>query len=283
MAIDRLALSIFLASLLAVFAAKAGEAIPALDPEEERQLFELPEGFEINLFASDPLLAKPINMNFDPQGRLWVASSETYPQVKPGDVPNDKIIVLEDTKGVGRADKVTVFADHLLIPTSVIPGDGGAYVANSTELLHFKDTHGDLKADLKRVVLSGFGTEDTHHILHAFRWGMDGRLYMNQSIYIHSSLETPYGVKRLNAGGTWRFKPDTMELEVFTQGLWNHWGHTFTKWGESLATDGAGGEGVNFFFPGAAFAQAHDLEQHEARRILHGMTPSSPEVRRAAN
>ena len=247
----------------------AGEA--PLDPEDERLLFELPEGFEINLYASDPLMAKPIHMNFDPQGRLWVASSETYPQVKPGEVPNDKILILEDTKGVGRADKVTVFADHLFIPTGIAPGDGGAYVANSTQLLHFKDTDGDGKADLKRVVLDGFGTEDTHHILHTLRWGMDGRLFMNQSIYIHSHIETPFGVKRLNAGGTWRFKPDTMELEVFTRGLVNHWGHCFTKWGESLATDGAGGEGVNFFFHGATFCTAAN-----AQKILHGTTPGSP-------
>lgn len=167
----------------------AGEA--PLDPEDERQLFEVAEGFEINLFASDPQMAKPIGMNFDPQGRLWVASSETYPQVKPGEVPNDKILILEDTKGVGKADKVTVFADHLFIPTSVLPGNGGAYVTNSTQVLHFKDTKGDGVADLKRVVMDGFGTEDTHHIIHTLRWGMDGRIYFNQSVYIHSNIETP--------------------------------------------------------------------------------------------
>src|SRR6185295_11684351 len=72
----------------------AGEALPA--PEEERRSFVVADGFEVNLFASDPQMAKPININFDPKGRLWVASSETYPQVKPGEVPNDKIIVLED-------------------------------------------------------------------------------------------------------------------------------------------------------------------------------------------
>ena len=71
------------------------------------------EGFEVNLFAADPQLAKPIHMNFDASGRLWVAASETYPQIKPGNKSNDKIIVLEDTKGVGKADKVTVFAGGL--------------------------------------------------------------------------------------------------------------------------------------------------------------------------
>ena len=97
--------------------------IPPPDPEEERRTFQVAEGFEVNLFAADPLLAKPIQMNFDPQGRLWVASSEIYPQIKPGQKANDKILVLEDTDGDGKADKTTVFADGLLIPTGIEPGD----------------------------------------------------------------------------------------------------------------------------------------------------------------
>src|SRR5262245_55704785 len=110
--------------------------VPDPDPELERMTFKLPEGFEVNLFAADPQLAKPIQMNFDAAGRLWVACSEAYPQIKPGAKQNDKIIVLEDSKGVGKADRVTVFADGLLIPTGCIPGDGGCYVVDSTDLLH---------------------------------------------------------------------------------------------------------------------------------------------------
>src|SRR5580704_6768941 len=97
--------------------------VPDPDPELERKTFIVAPGFEVNLYAADPLLAKPIQMNFDPQGRLWVASSEVYPQIKPGEKANDKIIILEDTKGTGRADKTTIFADGLLIPTGVEPGD----------------------------------------------------------------------------------------------------------------------------------------------------------------
>src|ERR1700757_3307637 len=87
--------------------------MPHPDPEIERKSFQMADGFEVNLFAADPLLAKPIQMNFDSRGRLWVASSEVYPQIKPGQKANDKIVVLEDTKGIGRADKVTVIADGL--------------------------------------------------------------------------------------------------------------------------------------------------------------------------
>ena len=245
--------------------------IPPPDPEIERKSFQVAPGFEVNLYASDPKIAKPIQMNFDAAGRLWIASSETYPQIKPGQKANDRILVVEDTDGDGVAEKTTVFASGLLIPTGVVPGDDGCYVANSTELLHLGDSNGDLKADSRRVVLSGFGTEDTHHILHTLRWGPDGRLYLNQSIYIHSHIETPWGTRRLNAGGIWRFHPETMRLDVLARGWVNSWGHHHDRFGQSFVTDGAGGEGINHMVPGAAYLTARGVP-----RILRGLNPGSP-------
>ena len=244
---------------------------PDPDPEIERRSFQLAEGFEVNLFAADPLLAKPIQMNFDSLGRLWVACSEVYPQIKPGQKANDKIVVLEDREGKGRADKSKVFADGLLIPTAVEPGDGGVYVADSTDLVHLTDARGTGRADRRRVVLSGFGTEDTHHILHTLRWGPDGMLYFNQSIYIHSHVETPYGVRRLGGGGLWQFRPETMRLEVFARGFCNPWGHHFDRWGQSFVTDGAYFEGINYLIPGASYATAPG-----AARVLPGLNPGTP-------
>lgn len=255
----------------AAFAQRNLKDIPDPDPEIERKTFELAPNLEVQLFAADPLLSKPIQMNFDDKGRLWVASSEVYPQIKPGQQATDKILVLEDTNHDGVIDKTTVFCDGLLIPTGVIPGDGGCYVANSTELVHYKDTDGDGRADQRRVILSGFGTEDTHHLLHTLRWGPDGCLYMNQSIYIHSHVETPFGVKRLNGGGIWRYRPETQELSVLAKGLVNSWGHQHDKWGQSFATDGAGGEGINFVFPGSVFVTSPG-----AKRIVAGLNPGSP-------
>src|SRR6202035_4264668 len=98
----RYLLPLFLVFLPSVAFGQANATIPDPDPELERKTFIVAPGFEVNLYAADPLLAKPIQMNFDPQGRLWVASSEVYPQIKPGEVTNDKIIILEDTKGIGR-------------------------------------------------------------------------------------------------------------------------------------------------------------------------------------
>ncbi len=245
--------------------------VPPPDVSEELERFELAEGFEIALFAADPMVVKPIQINFDPAGRIWVASSPIYPQLLPGARAEDRVLVVEDTDGDGRADRSTVFAEGLLIPTAVIPGDGGAYVANSTELLHLEDVDGDLRADTRRVVLSGFGTEDTHHILHTLRWGPEGLLYFNQSIYIHSHIETPHGVRRLDAGGIWRLRPETLELDVFVRGMVNGWGHQFDRWGQQFGADGAYSEGILYFIPGAFYATAHN-----ARRILSGLNPGSP-------
>ncbi len=247
--------------------------IPDPDPELERRSLELAEGFEVQLFASDPLLAKPIQMNFDARGRLWVASSSVYPQIEPGQVPNDKVLILDDTDGDGTADRTTVFAQGLLIPTGVLPDATGCYVANSTELLHLSDTDGDGRADREQVVLSGFGTEDTHHILHTLRWGPDGHMYMNQSIYIHSHIETPYGVRRMNGSGVWRFRPESLRLDVFTLGLVNPWGHAWDRYGTSFETDGAGGEGINYVFPGFV-----GLTSPGAKRIVHGLNPGKPKL-----
>ena len=174
--------------------------------------FNLGDGLEIQLFAQNPHLAKPIQMNFDARGRLWVASSEVYPQILPGQMATDKVIILEDTNNDGQADKSTVFADNLLIPTGIEPGDGGVYVGQSTELLHLKDTDGDGKADESKVIAAGFGTEDTHHILHTLRWGFDGRLYFNQSFTF-----APTWKRRTRCcgwrGGVWRMRPETLMVK----------------------------------------------------------------------
>ena len=247
--------------------------IPAPDVAAELAAMEVAEGYEVNLFAADPLVRKPLQINFSPDGRLWVASSTVYPQILPGETPDDTVTVLEDTDGDGVADVSTRFAGGLHMPTAVLPGDGGCYVANATEILHLEDVDGDGVADSRRTVLSGFGTEDTHHLVHTFRWGPDSRLYFNQSIYIHSHVETPWGVRRLNGGGMWRFRPESLELDVFARGWVNPWGHAFDEWGRSLVTDGAGGEGINLGFPGAAYLTAVGTS-----RILHGMNPGSPKL-----
>ena len=137
--------------------------VPPTDPQYQLDLLNIAEGYELNLFAADPMIEKPIQMTWDEHGRLWVAGSAVYPHLMPGQEPNDKVFVLEDVDGDGTADKSTLFADGLLTPTGVLVGDGGAYVANSTEILHLRDLDGDGYAEDRRVVLRGFGADDTHH------------------------------------------------------------------------------------------------------------------------
>ena len=270
--ITRLLLAVSLTTLPA-FAQRGLKDIPDPDPIKQAAAFNLPEGMEIQLVASDPMIAKPVQMNFDSKGRLWLVSSGMYPHIVPGAEENDKVLILEDTNGDGVADKRTVFADNLHIPTAVLPADGGAYVANSTEIIFLKDTDGDGKADQRRVVLSGFGTEDTHHIVHTFEQGPDGMLYFLQSIYIHSHLETPYGVRRLMGGGIWHFRPETQRAEILSKGLINPWGFIFDEHGQTFATDGAGGHGINDVFPRSVFRTSPG-----AKRIVDGLNPGQPKL-----
>ena len=246
--------------------------LPPVDAAAEKATFQMAPGLEINLFAQEPLIAKPIQMAWDEKGRLWVASSAIYPHIKPGQTQADKIVILEDTNRDGTADKSTVFYEGLLIPTGILPGDGGAYVANSTELLFMKDTNGDGRADQTKVLLSGFGTEDTHHILHSIKRGPDGCLYFAQSVYIHSRIETPYGVRELRGSGWWQYRPETGRLEVYSMGQVNPWGMVWDQWGQTFTTDGAYGEGINYTFPGATFL----CLPNQLPRILKGMNPGQP-------
>ena len=245
--------------------------IPAPNVAGELAKMEVPEGYELNLFSADPILTNPINLNWDTQGRAWVSMSSTYPHIKPGTEPNDRIVILEDQNQDGVADKWTVFADGLLVPHSVMPVEGGAYVCSATEFLFLADTDGDDRADKRRVVFSGFGNADVHHMIHALRWAPWGELYFNQSIYINSFIDTRWGKRRLNGSGVWRFRPETERLEVFARGTVNPWGHAIDRWGQSFITDGAGGQGPHYTFSGAAFRSAVG-----APRTLPGLTPGKP-------
>lgn len=252
-------------------AQRALTEIPNPDPAYQLSKMQAAEGFEINLFAAEPMIAKPTSMAFDGKGRLYVTCTPIYPQIEPGKLPSDQVIRLEDTDGDGVADKQTVFADGLLIPTAVLPTPGGVYVTNSTELLFFEDKDDDGVADSRRVVFSGFGTEDTHHIIHTLRYGPAGRIYWIQSIYTHSHVETPYGYRDLQAGGVWQLRPETLELEVYARGMWNSWGLQFDRWGQSFQSDGAGFAGIGYSFPGAAFTQSVGYD-----RVLENLNPGQP-------
>ncbi|MEW4486624.1 PVC-type heme-binding CxxCH protein [Thalassoglobus sp. JC818] len=205
------------------------------DPASQLETFDLLPDYQVNLFAADPMFANPVHMHWDSHGRLWVACSWAYPQLKPGEVANDKIIILEDTDDDGVADKSTVFADGLYLPTGIELANGGCYVAQSPDVFFLKDTDGDDVADVKELVLTGFGIEDSHHSISAWRRGPGGWIYFQEGIFLHAQVETQYGVLRNFNGGVYQFNPRTRELKMFCRGTGgNPWGHVFDRWGQSF-------------------------------------------------
>ena len=245
--------------------------IPAPDVDAELKAFKVADGFKVNLWAGNPVIFNPINLNWDRHNRAWVSTSSTYPHIKPGRIPNDRIVILEDTDRDGVADKHTVFAEGLTVPHSVMPVEGGAYVCSTTEVLFLADHDGDDRADEKRVLFSGFGNADVHHMIHGLRWSPWGDLFFTQSIYINSFVETAHGPRRLNGSGVWRFRPELERLDVYSRGRVNPWGHALNYFGNSFGTDGAGGQGPHDLFPGSAFATAVN-----APRVLRGLVPGKP-------
>ncbi|MEX2577784.1 MAG: PVC-type heme-binding CxxCH protein [Verrucomicrobiales bacterium] len=211
-----------------------------LSPADELAAFRVDPRFEVNLFASEeefPDIANPIQMRWDAQGRLWVSCSTTYPHVYPGQEPNDKIVILEDTAGDGKADKSTVWADDVHIPLSFELYQDGIYVSEEPHLSLLRDTDGDGKADWRRHVSTGFGTEDSHHALHDFVWTPDGELLFRESIFHNSQVETPYGPVRAKNSAWFQFRPVTQKLVTF--GAYpntNPWGVTFDDWGNHVAS-----------------------------------------------
>lgn len=220
------------------------------DPALELREFIVHPDFEVSLFASSPWVINPVAMAWDLHNRLWVVNAPSYPHILPGQGYTDFVSVLEDTHGVGRADKCTVFYDQLYVPTGIELGDGGAYVANQPDLLFLQSTKGDLHADKRRVLLSGFGTEDDHHAINAFRWGPGGWLYFMSGVFLHSQVETPHGLVRLVDGGTFQFRPRTMKLDLYNVGsATNPWGLAFDRWGQPFLTEGPQG-GIWYLTPG---------------------------------
>lgn len=205
-------------------------------PAEELAAFKIDPRFEVNCFASEEdfpeLFVKPIAIRFDAKGRLWVSTSTTYPQIVPGAEPEDKILILEDTNGDGKADTCEVWADKLHIPLSFEFGNGGVFVSDQPHLTFLKDTNGDGKADDREKILTGFGTEDSHHALHDFVWSPEGDLIFRESIFHHSQVETPHGPVRTRESSFFRYTPSTGKLLAFGGYLsTNPWGITFDDWG----------------------------------------------------
>jgi putative heme-binding domain-containing protein len=237
-----------------------------LDGTKAIEKMTVAKGMRVNLFASEkefPELAKPVQMAWDTKGRLWVAVWPSYPHWKPKEELNDKILIFEDTKGTGKADKCTVFADHLSCPTGFEFYNGGVLVAQAPDVLFLKDTDGDGKADLRVRVLSGIDSADTHHTANSFQLDPGGAVYFQEGVFHRTQVETPYGPPvRLADAGVFRYEPRAQKFEVYvTYGFANPHGHVWDRWGQDFVYDGTGADP----FHGALFSGHLEFPHKHAR------------------
>ena len=204
------------------------------------------DGFKVELFASErefPDLRNPVQMSFDNRGRLWVAVMPGYPHWRPGDPPpNDKLLIFEDTDGDGKADKQTVFAEGLHLPIGFELAPEGVYVSQEPNLCLLIDDDGDDHADRREILMHGFDTHDTHHAISAYCADASGAFYLCEGRFLHSQVETPYGPRRCNDGGVWRFDPKSFRLERYSQSDYNNpWGIAFDRWEQTFISDASNG------------------------------------------
>lgn len=205
---------------------------PALSPQEAIAKMTVPEGFKVELVASEPDIVNPIGMTFDERGRVWITESLEYPRRSAGP-GQDRIKVMEDTDGDGKADKFTIFAEGLNIPSGIAVGHGGVWVANSPDILFLQDTDGDGKADKQEVVVTGFGRTDTHELPNSLTWGPDGWLYGINGVFNYSQVK--YRGKEYNfTCALFRIHPKTRDFELFAEGTSNPWGVAWDNEGSAF-------------------------------------------------
>ncbi|MEX0747576.1 MAG: PVC-type heme-binding CxxCH protein, partial [Rhodothermales bacterium] len=239
--------------------------------QEALDQLQVAPGYKIELFASENEfedLANPVQLSFDNRGRLWVATMPTYPHWKPGDGrPNDKLLILEDTNGDGRADRQTTFADSLHLPVGFELAPEGVYVSQAPDLVLLTDSDGDDRADKKEIVLSGFDDHDTHHAISAFSADPSGAIYMGEGVFLHTNVETAYGPVRATNGGFYRYYPQRRHLERTAQlAIPNPWGIAFDEWGQNFFAETSSPD-VRWMMPGSVKPR-YGVSTHKSYNLI---------------
>ena len=241
---------------------------------------QVPADMKLQLFASEPDIRKPIAMAWDDRGRLWICETSDYPHgVKTDGMGNDSIRICEDTNGDGKADKFTVFADHLNIPTGIVFANGGVIVSQPPRFLFLKDSNGDDKADIRQDVITGWGIADTHAQASNLHYGYDN--WLHGCVGYSGYDGTVGGVKRKFSMGTYRFRADGSALEFLHQFTNNSWGQS-----QNAAGDDFGGtaNGAPIFYGGIpASAFPDGVKGMSAKKInlvaeAHTITPNFRQV-----
>jgi putative heme-binding domain-containing protein len=217
-----------------------------LSGEEAISKMTIGEGLKVELFADEGQfeeLIQPVQMAFDTKGRLFVAVWPSYPHWKPKDEMNDKLLILADENGDGKADSCKTFADGLHNPTGFEFWNGGVLIAQAPDLMFLKDTDGDDVADLRMRLLGGLDSADTHHTANSFLVGPDGALYFQEGVFHRTQIETPSGPVRNADACVWRFDPQTYEVIRYANYPFaNPHGHAIDRWGQDIIHDGTGAQ-----------------------------------------
>jgi len=233
------------------FASNKPDIAPYLSGEEAIKHMTVPKGCKVNLFASEeqfPQLVSPVQMTFDTKGRLWVAAWPSYPERTPTSTVGDKILVLEDTNGDGKADKVTTFLDDLNCPTGFQFYKDGVLVMQAPDLWLVRDTNGDGKADWKERVLMGMDSADSHHTANSMVLDPGGATYLSDGVFHRTQVETALGPIRNEDACIYRFEPRTSKFERYVPyGFMNPHGRVFDYWGTDIITDATGNN--SYFAP----------------------------------
>jgi putative heme-binding domain-containing protein len=213
-------------------------ATEPLRPDDEQKKIKLPAGFELQLVAADPDIRKPININFDAAGRLWISETIEYPYEAKEGQGRDAVKILEDFGPDGRARKITTFVDKLNIPIGVLPTAKGALVYSIPSIYHMIDSKGTGKADKREVYYSGFGHDDTHGMTGEFMQGFDGWIYACHGFRNTSNVKSRgASAITMTSGNTYRIKADGSRIEQYTWGQVNPFGLAFDPYGNLYSGD----------------------------------------------
>ncbi len=253
-----------------------------LTPAASQTLIQVPVGFRLELFASEPDIKKPIAMDWDERGRLWVVETVDYPNTVRDDKGqgDDRITICEDTDGDGKADKFTVFAEGLNIPTAFTFANGGIVVAQAPHFLFLKDTDGDDKADVREVLITGWGTYDTHAGPSNLRYGLDNKLWGTVG---YSGFEGSIGGQPFKFGaGVYRFDTGAKHFEFLGSTSNNTWGLGFSEDFDVFIST-ANNEHSDFFAIPARYYERANLRERGIEKIdghynMHVLTKALRQV-----
>jgi len=240
-------------------AQQEGKTAEFLTPEKAVETMTVMDGFEVNLFASEPMMTQPMAFCWDDRGRLWIAENRDYETRQKGfsKFGDSRILILEDTDRDGVADKRTVFLEGIPFPAGIAVGMGGLWLGAPPNLLFVPDADGDDKADMDNIEvrLTGWGIKDRHETLNSFHWGPDGWLYGCQGFATPSKVGKPKGDGKIYKqndpfpkdiefaeppteinGGIWRYHPTKKRFEVVSHGFSNPWGIDYDENGQLFVT-----------------------------------------------